>query len=329
MKANYVFPDVADKVATALADNAAHGAYDRDDKTDSFAAALTRDLSEAGHDRHLRVNYDPSFRPPPGDGHTPDKQDLQRDEDFVRRMGFGIARVERLPGNVGYLDIRNFLSADLVKGAYASALGLLAGTDALILDLRGNGGGDPEAVATLLSHFFAAGDRRHLNDMYWRKGKRIQPSWTRPVGEPYYTRPIYVLTSRFTFSGGEECAYDLKTQKRATLVGENTGGGANPGETFPLAHGFVAFIPTGRAVNPITHTNWEHVGVVPDVAVPAADAMKTAYVAILRALLAKSGDEDERTTLHDALARTESGELALPAFTPPHRRPPPRGPARP
>jgi C-terminal processing protease CtpA/Prc len=194
---------------------------------------------------------------------------------------------------------------------------LLAGSDGIIIDLRQNGGGDPAAVVTLLSYFFAEGDSRHLNDLQWRKGNRTQQFWTVSVVGPRYTKLVYVLTSANTFSGGEECAYDLQTQKRATLVGEITGGGANPGDVFALGHNFVAFIPVGRAINPITHTNWEHVGVKPDIVVPAADAMKTAYAAVLKKLLTTTKDPDQLAEVKATLVRVEKGEEEKPNYMPP------------
>jgi C-terminal processing protease CtpA/Prc len=119
---------------------------------------------------------------------------------------------------------------------------------------------------------------------------------------------VYVLVSGYTFSGGEECAYDFQTQKRGTLVGETTGGGANPGDFVALGHGFAAFIPDGRAINPITKTNWEHVGVKPDVTVPAAKAQQTAYAEILRTLIAEEKDSEARQELNRILARVEKGD---------------------
>ena len=168
-----------------------------------------------------------------------------------------------------------------------------------------------------MSHFFEAGDPRHLNDIYTRPTGVTQQYWTSSAAPVRYTRPVYVLTSKRTFSGGEECAYDFQTQKRATLVGETTGGGANPGDGFALAKGFAAFIPTGKAINPITKTNWEHVGVTPDIAVPAADAQKTAHLAILRASLAAARDEEERGYLADTIRQVETDTLPKPSYAPP------------
>ncbi|WP_458069006.1 S41 family peptidase [Rhodanobacter sp. BL-MT-08] len=308
LKANYVFPDIAEKVETTLSANAASGAYDGTKTTDVFAAALTKDLQSVSKDLHFRVDYDATFKPEPDDNKPATKEELDDARQFAEHMGFGIAKVERLPGNVGYLDIRGFLPTDFVTGAYGAAMNLLSGTDAMILDLRQNDGGDPSAVAALLSYFFAAGDSRHLNDLYWRSGNRTQEFWTMPVAGSRYAKPVYVLTSPDTFSGGEECAYDFQTQKRGILVGQTTGGGANPGAEFSVGHNFVVFIPTGRAINPITKTNWEHVGVKPDVAVHAADALKTAYATILKTLIPKTKDPDQLSELKSTLVRLEKGE---------------------
>ncbi|MBS0319940.1 MAG: S41 family peptidase, partial [Proteobacteria bacterium] len=248
------------------------------------------------------------FVPEPSDDRAPTPDELAAMEKDVLQSGYGIARVERLPGNVGYLDLRGFGPAEFTGEAYTAALSLLAGTDAMIVDLRHNGGGDPSAVAYFMSHFFATGDRRHLNDIYSRPTDRTDQFWTVPV-KVHYTRPVYVLTSKHTFSGGEECAYDFQTQKRATLVGETTGGGANPGDMVALVDDFVVFIPTGRAINPITRTNWEHVGVKPDVPMDAAQAKQYAYATILRAQVAAAKDPEARDELTHLLERAEKGDV--------------------
>lgn len=316
MQADYVFPDVANKVAEALDAKVAGHAYDRDTTTGMFAKALTHDLQSVGQDRHLHVFYDPTFQMPPRGDAPPTPEQIAQQREMASQFGYGIAKVERLPGNVGYLDIRGFPPAPFVANGYAAAMTLLSGSDALIIDLRQNNGGDPSAVATLLSYFFPDGDRRHLNDMHWRKGNKIEQFWTAAVIGPRYIKPVYVLTSARTFSGGEECAYDFQTQKRATLVGATTGGGANPGGAFALGHSFFAFIPVGRPVNPVTHTNWEHVGVKPNIVVPAADAMKTAYVAILKKLLTTTRDPDQLAEVKATLARVEKGKEEKPDYAP-------------
>jgi hypothetical protein len=319
LKTNYVFPDIAASVATAISAKNASGGYRTYATTSAFGDALTKDLHELGKDLHLRVRFEPDFKPEPEqEGKAMSSQKLAEARLEMAHMAYGISRVQRLPGNVGYLDIRGFGPTELVSAAYTSAMSLVSGTDALIIDLRQNGGGEPSSVAYLLSHFFAEGDARHLNDLYSRTDNTTRAYWTDPSVGSRYTRPIYVLTSHDTFSGGEECAYDLQTQKRATLVGESTGGGANPGDYMALADGFIAFIPTGRAINPITKTNWEHVGVTPDVAVPAATAMKTAYVTILKDLIQKTKDPEEKEGLTGTLANVEKDQVQLPVYTARH-----------
>jgi C-terminal processing protease CtpA/Prc len=160
-------------------------------------------------------------------------------------------------------------------------------------------------VAYLLSHFFPPGERRHLNDMYDRRTGKTRKFWTETTVAQRYDKPVYVLTSARTFSAGEECAYDFQTQKRATLVGETTGGGANPVSRFSVRHGILAAIPTARPTNPVTGTNWEHVGVKPDIAVPAEQGLQTAHVAILRNLVSSEKDDSARTKSQRLLAMAE------------------------
>ena len=308
LQSNYVFPEVAERTAKAIEQKSAEGAYASATTAKVFAKLLSDDLRALGNDKHLAVRFDPGAVIDPTPGSAPSIQQLARMREEVIRDGFGIARVERLAGNVGYLDLRGFGPTEMVADAYASAMSLLGGTDALILDLRNNGGGEPSSVAYLMSYFFAEGDVRHINDIYDRPKNQTRQYWTSGSVKSRYLKPVYVLTSAYTFSGGEECAYDFQTQKRATLVGETTGGGANPGDFVALGHGFVAFIPDGRAINPVTHTNWEHVGVTPDVSVPAAKAQQAAYAEILRTLLAKATDANARQELTTILARVEKGD---------------------
>ncbi len=316
LKVRYVFPDVAEKTGAALVAREAQGAYAGATTAGAFAEALSKDLRELGQDGHFRVRFDPAFKPMGDDeDRVPTKEEVAQMRLASQRQGYGIAKVERLPGNVGYLDIRGFGPTEFVGPAFSAALQLLSGTESLILDLRQNGGGDPESVAYLVSHFFEEGDSRHLNSIYNRPKDSTRQYWTSPTVAPRYAKPVYVLISGRTFSGGEECAYDFQTQKRATLVGETTGGGANPGGAVLLGHGYFAFIPTGRAVNPVTNTNWEHVGVKPDVAVPASEALKAAHGAILKAILAKEGDAGYRSRLEGILAKVEKGETETPIYT--------------
>ena len=169
-------------------------------------------------------------------------------------------------------------------------------------------------MSYFVSHFFAEGDERHLNDIYDHPTKTTREYWTMPVVGSRYLRPVVVLTSPRTASGAEECAYDLQTQKRATLVGEVTTGAANPGGQVALGHGLVAFVPSARAINAVSHADWEKIGVKPDVAVPAADAMKTAYLSLLDQRIAEVKDPEEKEMLQDVRKRAADGKIELPAY---------------
>ena len=185
-------------------------------------------------------------------------------------------------------------------------MNFVANTDALIFDLRQNGGGDPVMVALICSYLF--GDKPvHLNDLYWRKGDHTDEFWTKPnvAGKRYGDKDIYILTSSRTFSGAEEFSYNLKNLKRATIVGETTGGGAHPGGTVRLHEHFGVFVPIGRAISPITKTNWEGTGVEPDVKVSKEQALKTAYLMALNKQSERAKDEDLKLALKELIGQTQ------------------------
>jgi hypothetical protein len=204
-----------------------------------------------------------------------------------RLDNFGIRQVERLDGNVGYLDVRRVAVPANAGPAITAAMELVAGTYALVIDLRHNGGGSPEGVVFWCSYLL---DERptHLNDIFHADTGETRQFWGLPYvpGTRYLDRPVYVLTSHHTFSGGEDFAYTLQALGRATVVGETTGGGAHPTRGFPISAAVHIGIPFARSVNPVTGTNWQGTGVVPDVAVPEAQACDVAYTRALEHVLA-------------------------------------------
>jgi hypothetical protein len=312
---NYIEPAVAGRVGGAIARKNAEGGYASASNAKAFSAALAEDLRAFSDDKHFGARLDESFREFSRTADVPSRAEMEEARDGTERWGFGIEKIERLPGNVGYIELRGFGRTEFVGPAYTAAMSLMAGTDALILDLRRNGGGSPASVAYLMSHFFPMGDLRHLIDIYDRPSDSTRQVWTVPTVTQRYDKPVYVLTSARTFSGGEDCAYDFQTQKRGTLVGETTGGGSNPVGWFSVGHGIVVAIPTARTTNAVTKTNWEHLGVKPDIAVPAAQALQTAHVAILRTLVSSAKDDAERTDLGRLLAMAEKGETEKPVYT--------------
>ncbi len=315
LNANYIDPAVAERVGRAIAAKHADGGYASATSVKAFSTALATDLRELSGDKHFGSHVNDAFSERSSSNQAPTRAEMEEMRDWTTRRGYGIEKIERLPGNVGYIDLRGFGPTEFSGPAYTAAMGLMEGTDALILDLRRNGGGSPASVAYLMSHFFPLGDQRHLLDIYNRPENTTTQFWTVPTVPLRYDRPVYVLTSARTFSGGEHCAYDFQTQKRGTLVGETTGGGSNPVSWFSAGHGIVVAVPTARATNPVTKTNWEHVGVKPDIAVPAAQALQTAHVAILRSLVSSAKDDKERTRLQRVLAMVEKGETEKPVYT--------------
>ena len=226
---------------------------------------------------------------------------------FVRQINFGFEKIERLQGNIGYIDLRGFSDPEAGVETVAAAMNFIGNTDALIFDLRQNGGGSPEMVALICSYLF--GEKPvHLNSLYWRKGDKTDEFWTKAsvAGKRYgETKDVYVLTSNRTFSGAEEFSYNLKNLKRATIIGETTGGGAHPGGMYRINDHFGAFVPIGRAISPITKTNWEGTGVEPDVKVPKELALKTAYLMALNKVAEKTADEQRKKALKELSDQTQ------------------------
>jgi hypothetical protein len=299
LEAEYVFPDVAAQMTQLLRNRQADKAYAGIKTGQALAQQLTKDLQAVSKDKHLRIICSTEKLPklPGGSGPNPDPTSQMKEE--MRQMGqwmnAGYRKVERLGGNVGYLALDGFLPADAAVEPAAAAVAFLANTDALIIDLRRNGGGEPESVALLCSYFFGS-QPVHINSLYSRKENKTTDYWTRKevAGKRYLGKDVYVLIGPRTFSGAEEFAYDLQTQKRAVLVGETTGGGAHPGDLAPLGDHFAMFVPTGRAINPITKTDWEGTGVKPDVAVPADKALEKAHELAIQKLVKNAKDDETR-----------------------------------
>jgi hypothetical protein len=284
LREDYAHPETGAKMAALIEKKAQRGAYDKLEPF-AFAQALRDDARSISSDKHLQVM--PSAPGPAGGpGGRPDSAASAE----VRRMNGAIVEAKILDGNIGYLVINGVPPLEISKSAIDAAFAFLKNTDALILDLRGNSGGEPSCVAYYLS-YLSEGAPYVVNVIHWRKGDRKESYSTTDLGNIAYgaKKPVYALTSAWTFSGGEELAYDLKAFRRGVVVGEPTGGGANPGGFRPLGHGFAAFVPVGFAVNPVTHTNWEGVGVQPDVATPADQALTRAHHLAAEAIKSAGG----------------------------------------
>jgi C-terminal processing protease CtpA/Prc len=303
---SYVFPETAKKMEADLRDRVKRNEYDQITTARAFADKLTTDLQAVSHDKHLRVRFSAQPIPVRKERDEPTEEEKAAFSLFNRTVNFGFEKVERMQGNIGYIDLRGFNDPKEGTDTVAAAMTLVSNTDALIFDLRQNGGGDPEMVALICSYLF--GDKAvHLNDLYWRKGDHTDEFWTKPIvaGKKYLDKDVYILTSNRTFSGAEEFSNNLKTLKRATIIGETTGGGANPGGMVRLGEHFGAFVPTGRAINPITKTNWEGTGVEPDLKVPKEQALKTAYLMALNKAIATTKDDDRKAAMKGLIDQTQ------------------------
>jgi retinol-binding protein 3 len=302
MNRHYVFPTVAKQVEVGLKRKLSAKAFDGVADGDALAAALTDELVKITGDKHIVVGYSADPRAPGGDA-GPGGEEKAAMRELERQHNFGVERVERLPFNIGYIELQGFANLADAGDTLSAAMALVAHTEALIVDLRQNHGGEPSTVAFALSYLFD--ERTHLNDLHWREGGRIEQFWTHdwvPGKRFGQTKPVYVLISGDTFSGGEEFAYDLQNLKRATLVGEVTGGGANPGDLRPLTPHFEMFVPSGRAVNPVSQTNWEGRGVQPDIAVARTQALEVAQSRLLQRMLESEKDPRRQASLKKRLA---------------------------
>jgi hypothetical protein len=270
----YVFPEVAKKMAAAVRARAKRGEYDSVTDGNAFARLLTEHFRDVSHDKHLSVSFTPIRWPEESSAPSPDA--VARYRVAMQQSNCAFEKVEHLNGNVGYLKFNSFADPEVCGDTAVAAMNFLANVDALIIDLRQNGGGDPKMVALVSTYLFAT--PTHLNDLWERKSGETQQYWTLPYvpGKRLPTVPVFVLTSHRTFSGAEEFTNNLKVLKRATIVGEVTGGGAHPVAGHRIDDRFSIGVPFARAINPTTKTNWEGVGVEPDVKVPAADALTTA-----------------------------------------------------
>jgi C-terminal processing protease CtpA/Prc len=294
----YIFPEKAAAAAVAIRARRDAGGYEG--LTDeALAERVTAHLYEVCADKHLRLRIRDEEMPP----QLSEAEQLAVMLEWSRLANYGIAKVERLAGNIGYLDIRHVTEPRAGGPAITAAMQLVAHTGALIIDLRENRGGVPDGVAFWLSYLFPDSET-HLNDIYDGRSGLTRQYWTLPYvpGQRYLDRPVYALISEETFSGGEEFCYNLKTQGRATLVGQTTRGGAHPCEALPLTPTLEITLPFARAINPVTGTNWEGTGVEPDITVPAEDAFKVAYQKALQHCLTTATTPTVLAEIRAALA---------------------------
>jgi C-terminal processing protease CtpA/Prc len=290
LEQGYIFPSKAVKVGQKLRNRQQKNEYQDINDANVFAETLTEHLQLATGDKHLQVEFSDEIIPVSSDTKAQEAR-AAFEMEMWRAHNFGIEKIERIKFNMGYLKLTAFGPVNEVGPLLASAMNLLNNTDSLIIDLRGNFGGNEQTVQLLASYLL--NQRTHLLDMVKREGNRTDQHWSsdyvegKRFGEE---KGVYVLIDKNSFSAAEDFSYTMKNLNRATLIGETSGGAANSGDTVRLNEHFNLFLPTARGISPITQTNWEGTGVTPDIKVLGEDALKKAQIVILTKLMASEQD---------------------------------------
>jgi hypothetical protein len=298
----YFDSGLAVRMNSSLRQWLAEGRYANATTAEALASKLTDDLYSLSHDKHLSVAVAPSIVEGTysGAGET-----QQTRAENVRLSNAGVQRVEILPGNVGYLNVTVFFRPNEAREAIAGAMHMLRQADALILDSRENAGGSPDTVALLASYFFDA-PGLPLMDIIPRSGEVQHYLTQSEILDRDGKRPMYVLTSAHTWSGGEGIAYILQERHRAEIIGETTVGAANAGKPYKINEPFYVNVPNGRLRTAVRSSNWEGTGVIPDVAVSAADALRIAHQHALGQLFSATPDGSWHRQLEQELQKLEA-----------------------
>ncbi|MFW9971259.1 MAG: S41 family peptidase [Candidatus Odinarchaeota archaeon] len=301
----YIFPEVAEKISAFLLNSLNDGKYNEIKDPINLERLITNDLIKVSNDLHFYFEYEPSMAKilkqntiEANEAPEDDLLEFRTRLKFEKYANFHIIKAERLPGNIGYIELNDFPPAEFAGEAISGALKFLANSNAFIIDNRNNGGGYPSMVALLISYFMEP-NTKLLNTFYERRKNEFFQSLTLPYipGKRFPTKPLYVLISPRTASGAEEFAYNLKMMQRATLVGETSRGAANPVDTFPILNEFVLWLPIGRPINPISKDNWDGKGVSPHVKVSQEKALETAHILALQDLINNEPDEEIKKLL--------------------------------
>lgn len=320
LKERYIYPVITEKINQQIDSNLTSGVYDNIDNLTNFTLNLDKILQEISKDKHLHVIYDLEHLERLLDQNNGRNEENSLDYLNKLRLGkssnFGFEKVEILPGNIGLLKLNRFFHPKIKGAAEAatSSMKFLRNAAAIIIDLQDNGGGEPGMVQLLSSYFFR--DRTRLNSMERPYEGFVEQYWTYSYSpeKNHVDKLLYILTSENTFSAAEGFTYALQCQKRATIVGKTTKGGAHPVDFFPVLETLILVMPYARAFNTITNDNWEGKGVKPNVETSSEDAFGTAYCLVLEKLIfLNQADETEvaflKLALKEHLSRTQKKPL--------------------
>ncbi|SDR04611.1 N-terminal domain of Peptidase_S41 [Chryseobacterium soldanellicola] len=290
---SYVFPDIGLNMGKLITGNLKKKVYASFTDPVEFASKLTQDLFSVSHDKHIRVFFDPEWVSAARKANS--KQDsldiLYRDLPIWKKENFGFKEIKILPGNIGYLKLDGMMDIKFGGETGVAAMNFLSNADALIIDFRENRGGSN--MGTLVASYLFDGEPVQLAELHLRENNKIIQEWTLPhvPGKRMPNTPVYILTSNITFSAAEAITQRLKVLKRAIIIGEKTAGGAHITEQRAATNRFTVFVPYGRSIgDPTKDTDWEGVGVIPDIETKSEEAFNTAYITSLENLLKTSKD---------------------------------------
>ncbi len=307
---HYVFPDKARTISIYLETQLKDNVYTSElQNPQKLAEHIQNDITKIHQDPHMHLKYDPSFRI---QQYTkPSVEEINQTKKYWKENNYAFTKVEVLPGNIGYITFNLFVDdVESAKPIIFSALRFLSNTSAIIIDLRENYGGSPNMVSQIESFFFK--EKTHMNDLINRSTKDTTLFYADPAKADSLNllMPLYILTSHNTFSGAEDFSYGMQKANRAIIVGETTGGGAHPQMPFSVGQGFIISIPYARSLNPITKTDWEGIGVIPDTKDKAQNALLTAQELIFKNQMLVAKDEKEKHKsefyLHSLLSKNEA-----------------------
>lgn len=302
VKEYYVDENTYKKIDSSFQSQIRSGNFDTVSKKD-LAALLTKNLKTVSKDKHFFVKYIENYTVE-GQGNEKKIQQLYNFHNSLENFGF--ENVQRLEGNIGYINFKGFAESNSSSKTLAAAMNFVANTNSLIIDLRENHGGDNEMLLLFCSYFF--NKKTDLYTTYFRNKKITErnSTQTKVSGQKYLHKKVYILTSEKTFSAAEGLAYFLQQYKLAEVIGEISGGAANPVDHFVIQNQYLLFVPAGKITASVTRSNWDHKGVIPNEKTKAEDALKMAHIKALKNILkANTKTELSIPQINDLIGKLE------------------------
>ena len=290
MEENYIYPARVNAVAQQLKHRLEKRGYDSLGSMEEFLGVLNNDLERSGNDHHLNISVGAARVKQIRADEKNDKEGKEEviTEGFLQQIryeNFRMRKLERLDGNIGYFNFLSFTPLQVSKQSLVAAMNFLLYSNAIIIDLRDNGGGYAQTMNFLLSYFLE--DSSAVSVHRFRKDNKVVKTFTvkdELINKFPRTTPVYVLVSNRTSSAAEAFAFTLQQYKRAVIIGEQTKGEGNPGRLFVINDSLYMMIPTAEGINALSGKSIEATGVVPDIKIERSKAMTMALLEANRSL---------------------------------------------